>query len=180
MSSIQKIVLAGGCFWCLEAVFQRLQGVEKVVSGYTGGNILNPSYKEVCSGDTGHAEAVEISFDSNIITLKQILEVFWNLHDPTTLNKQGADHGSQYRSAIFYIGEGQKAIALNSKLEIEKSGLYSDPIVTEISELKEYYPAEDYHQNYYNLNSSQGYCNIVITPKIHKLGVMYKEKLKEN
>lgn len=169
MSQLQKIVLANGCFWCTEAVFQRVEGVTEAVSGYTGGQTPNPSYREVCSGTTGHAEAVSVTFDGEITTLSEILDIFWQTHDPTTLNRQGADVGTQYRSAIFYSDEAQLAIIQESIAKLEQSGDYSDPIVTQIEKLTEFFPAEEYHHNYYNLNSSEGYCRVVISPKLKKL-----------
>lgn len=174
---IEKIILAGGCFWCTEVVFQQLKGVISVRSGYTGGSIKNPSYREISSGTTGHAEAVEIEFDNSIINLNKILEVFWTTHDPTTLNRQGADKGTQYRSAIFYFNEEQKETSLNSKNNFAHA-IWSDPIVTEITEASMFYPAESYHQNYYNNNSSQMYCQLVINPKLSKLRKMHQELLK--
>ncbi len=169
---------AGGCFWCTEAVFLEIKGVEKVVSGYTGGNIKNPSYREICTGTTGHAEAIEITYDPNIVEYKDLLEIFFSSHNPTTLNRQGADAGTQYRSEIFYHSEAQKKEAEEYIALIEKENLYVDPIVTKVSEAVVFYVAEDYHQNYYNENSSQGYCQMVIAPKLEKLRKYYKSKLK--
>ena len=168
--------VGGGCFWCTEAVFQEIRGVEKVVSGYTGGNAPGkPTYREVCSGLTGHAEVVQISFDPNIISYQDILIVFMTTHDPTTLNRQGADVGTQYRSVIYYHDEAQKNSAEKTLIEL---GQYFDaPIVTELSELGIFYEAEEYHQDYYRNNSSQGYCNAVITPKLAKLRKLHAEKL---
>jgi peptide-methionine (S)-S-oxide reductase len=163
-----RITFGGGCFWCIEAVFQRINGVLGVSSGYAGGTVENPTYKQVCAGDTGHAEVVQIEYDPAKVSLAKLLELFWAAHDPTTLNRQGADRGTQYRSVIFYENEEQKLAAEKSKSEAKKD--FADPIVTEISPLKVYYKAEDYHQNYYNLNSSKnGYCAMVITPKLQKL-----------
>ncbi|PWJ39954.1 peptide-methionine (S)-S-oxide reductase [Sediminitomix flava] len=176
--NLEMITLGAGCFWCVEAVFQDLIGVEKVESGYSNGQGKNPTYKEVCSGTTGYAEVAQITFDPTVISLEQLLEVFWYTHNPTTLNQQGADKGTQYRSGIFYANEEQKNIAEQSKAKVEKSGLWSDPIVTEITPLKDYYPAENYHQNYYNNNSQQPYCQIVIAPKLKKLYSEYKHLLK--
>ncbi len=168
--------VGGGCFWCTEAVFQEIRGVEKVVSGYTGGNAPGkPTYREVCSGLTGHAEVVQISFDPNIISYQDILIVLMTTHDPTTLNRQGADVGTQYRSVIYYHDEAQKNSAEKTLIEL---GPYFDaPIVTELSELGIFYEAEEYHQDYYRNNSSQGYCNAVITPKLAKLRKLHAEKL---
>lgn len=177
-TTTDSIVLAGGCFWCLEAIFNRLKGVVTVTSGYTGGSIENPSYEAVCSGTTGHAEAVKIIFDPRSISLEKLLEVFWHLHDPTTLNRQGADSGTQYRSAIFYSNDEQKNISLKSKDQLEKDMVYDHPIVTEITELESFYPAENYHNNYYDQNQNQSYCRLVIDPKIHTLYKNYKNDLK--
>ncbi len=179
MSDKREIVtLAGGCFWCLEAVFQILKGVEKVVSGYTGGTVVNPTYEQVCSGKTGHVEAIQITFDSNIISYEKLLEVFWKLHDPTSINKQGYDVGTEYRSAIFYHDETQKKIIEVSKSNLEKSGYYQNKIVTEIVPLSNFYPAESYNQDYYNKNTYQPYCQIIIDPKIQKLYKEFKDELK--
>ncbi|MEK0447566.1 MAG: hypothetical protein RLZZ399_2887 [Verrucomicrobiota bacterium] len=164
----ERLTFGGGCFWCLEAVFQRLKGVVHVASGYAGGKVENPTYKQVCSGETGHAEVVQIEFQPEVLPLEKLLEVFWAAHDPTTLNRQGHDIGTQYRSAIFFENEAQKAAAEKSKAAAQKD--FSDPIVTEIAPLKKFYIAEDYHQNYFNLNASTNrYCSLVITPKLQKL-----------
>lgn len=171
--------LAGGCFWCLEAVFVELKGVERVVSGYTGGKKANPSYREVCSGTTGHAEVVQVTFDPAVISFKELLEVFFTLHDPTTLNRQGADEGTQYRSAIFYHAPEQKATAEQVIKALNAAGIWDAPIVTELSPLPPFYPAEDYHQDYYKLNPDQGYCRAVIAPKVAKVRKLYFEKLKK-
>lgn len=173
----EVITLAGGCFWCIEAVFKDLKGVTKVVSGYCGGNTKNPTYREVSSGLSGHAEAVQITYDPKIIKLEELLEVFWTLHDPTTLNRQGADVGTQYRSAVFYSTSSDKAIIEKSIAEVA-SKLWDDPIVTQVSPLKEFYPAEEYHQDYYDLNKTQPYCQIVISPKMKKLKEKFGSKLK--
>lgn len=157
-----------GCFWCVEAVFQNLIGVEKVVSGYMGGNVKNPTYREVCSGLTGHAEVTQIHFDPDKIRFDQLLQVFWSTHDPTTLNRQGNDRGTQYRSVIFYHDESQKLIAEKSKNEVAVE-LWDEPIVTEIVPAEIFYPAENYHQNYFNENPTNGYCLAVINPKMAKL-----------
>lgn len=178
MTNYQKATFGAGCFWCVEAVFQRLEGVESVVSGYTGGKTENPTYKQICTGNTGHAEVIQVTFDSEKISYQDLLEVFWHTHDPTTLNRQGNDAGTQYRSAIYYHDDNQKQIAEQSKKEADNSGDFSDPIVTEITPIGTFYPAEDYHQNYYNENSYQPYCSFVITPKIKKLQKNYNEKLK--
>jgi peptide-methionine (S)-S-oxide reductase len=167
-----------GCFWCSEAIFERVKGVTKVVSGYTGGNIPNPTYEAVCSGKTGHAEVIQITYDPKIVSYDELLEIFWKTHDPTTLNRQGADVGTQYRSVIFYNDEDQKKKAENYKAELNKAGIWKDPIVTEISPLKKFYPAEKYHQDYYEQNPNQGYCSFVITPKIEKFEKIFKDKLK--
>jgi peptide-methionine (S)-S-oxide reductase len=164
----ERITFGGGCFWCLEAVFQRLDGVKSVASGYAGGSVPNPTYKQVCAGETGHAEVVQIEFDPQRITFGKLLEVFWAAHDPTTLNRQGRDVGTQYRSAIFYENEAQKAAAEKSKAAAQPE--FRDPIVTEIAALKTFYKAEDYHQNYFNLNAGTNpYCSVVIRPKLQKL-----------
>jgi peptide-methionine (S)-S-oxide reductase len=168
-----------GCFWCTEAIFQRLKGVSKVVSGYAGGKLKNPTYKEVCTGLTGHAEVIQLTYDPKVITYPELLEVFWQTHDPTTLNRQGADVGTQYRSVIFYHNDEQRQLAETYKKKLTEAGAFDDPIVTEISPLTEYYPAENYHQNYYNLNGSAPYCSYVIQPKIDKFKKVFKAKLKD-
>ncbi len=178
-TQLEKATFGAGCFWCTEAVFQRLEGVHSVVSGYAGGSIKNPTYREICTGRTGHAEVAQITFDPSIISYEELLYVLWRTHNPTTLNQQGADKGTQYRSVIFYHSEAQKQAAEKSKAETDASGLWQDPIVTEISEMPVFYEAEDYHQNYYNQNKRQGYCVYVIDPKIEKLNKEFKEKLKE-
>ena len=175
---MQVATLGGGCFWCVEAIYEDLKGVESVISGYSGGAKKNPSYQEVCSGFTGHAEVIQITFDPQVISYKDILEVFWEVHDPTTLNRQGADIGSQYRSVIFYHSDEQKSIAEESKKQTDASGLYKDPIVTEISEFKGFYEAEDYHQDYFFNNPNQPYCSVVISPKVKKFKNKYKDQLK--
>lgn len=164
--------LGGGCFWCVEAVFQRVEGVTSVKPGYAGGHVKNPTYNEICTGNTGHAEVAKIEFDLDKITYKQVLNVFWQAHDPTTLNQQGNDKGTQYRSAIFFHDEEQKKIANQSLLDAEKSKYWPSPIVTEITEINNYSDAEDYHHNYYNDNKSQPYCIFVIKPKLDKLDKM--------
>lgn len=176
-SNIAIATLGGGCFWCTEAVFQEVKGIEKVVSGYTGGKAPGkPTYREICSGLTGHAEVVQITFDSNVLSFKDILIVFMTTHDPTTLNRQGADRGTQYRSVIYYHNETQKEIA--QKVLTEMANVYDSPIVTELSPLGVFYDAEDYHQDYYKNNADQGYCQVVITPKLAKLKKLHADKLK--
>ncbi|MFO7655487.1 MAG: peptide-methionine (S)-S-oxide reductase MsrA [Bacteroidales bacterium] len=169
----------GGCFWCVEAIFQRLEGVEQVLPGYAGGHTENPTYNEVCTGNTGHAEVARIVFNPEKISFTQLLEVFWQTHDPTTLNRQGNDIGTQYRSVIFCHSEGQKKLAVEMKDLLTKEEIWEKPIVTEISPLTNFYVAEDYHHNYYNKNSSQQYCAFVITPKIEKFKKLFTDKLKE-
>lgn len=168
-----------GCFWCTEAIFQQLKGVKKVSSGYSGGHVENPTYKEVCEGTTGHAECIEIVYDPKELTFDELLEVFWQTHDPTTLNRQGNDIGTQYRSVVFYHNQEQKQKAEKYKAELNKSGAFSDPIVTEISPASTFYVAEDYHQNYYNNNGSQPYCYFVIKPKMEKFQKVFKDKIKK-
>ncbi len=178
MEHTETAVFAAGCFWCTEAVFSSLKGVISVVPGYTGGHTENPTYEEVCTGKTGHAEAARIVFDPKIISYRELLDVFWHAHDPTTLNRQGGDIGTQYRSAVFYTDEDQKKTALESKNAIEASGLWSDPVVTEISKLGVFYVAENYHHDYFSRNPGQPYCSAVIAPKVRKIQEKYKEKLK--
>jgi len=168
-TNLSKTTLGAGCFWCIEAVFQDLKGVQSVVSGYTGGNVENPSYLQVCSGTTGHAEVAQITFDPSVISFEQLLTVFWHTHNSTTKNRQGADVGTQYRSAIFYHTEEQKTAAEKSKEETDESNLWDDPIVTEIEPLDTFYKAGQDHQNYYNNNPGAGYCSFVIAPKMRKL-----------
>ena len=169
MAKSDIATLGGGCFWCVEAVFQRIEGVLSVKPGYAGGDIKNPTYKQICTGKTGHAEVAKIEFDPEKITYSQILNVFWQSHDPTTLNRQGNDVGTQYRSVIFFHDEGQREIAEKSKIDADKSGYWDNKIVTEITLLNNYYDAEDYHDNYYNNNPNQPYCLFVIKPKLDKL-----------
>lgn len=171
--------LANGCFWCSEAVFKRLKGIKSIVPGYAGGKVKNPSYEQVCTGNTGHAESIQIGFDPKVISFEKILDIFWRTHNPTTLNRQGNDIGTQYRSAIFFHDEKQKEIAEKSKKELEKEGVYKDPIVTEITPFKDFYVAEDYHKNYYEDNRNDPYCNFVIDPKIHKLLQQNRNDVKE-
>jgi peptide-methionine (S)-S-oxide reductase len=170
--------LAGGCFWCLEAVYEQLTGVEKVESGYSGGTVHNPTYRQVSAGTTGHAEAVQLTFDPNEISFRELLEVFFTIHDPTTLNRQGADVGPQYRSAIFYHDQKQKEAAEQVIGEIGAAGIWDDPIVTEVAPFRGFYKAEDYHQEYYRNNSYQPYCQVVIAPKVAKFRRKYLDKLK--
>jgi peptide-methionine (S)-S-oxide reductase len=167
-----------GCFWCTEALFQRLKGVVKVESGYSGGSVPNPTYEAVCSGRTGHAEVTQITFDPSVISFPRLLEVFWKTHDPTTLNKQGADAGTQYRSVIFYHNDKQKELAESYKKELDAAKIWNDPIVTEISPFKKFYIAEDYHQDYYNRNGNQPYCSFVITPKVEKFKKVFAGLIK--
>lgn len=171
--------LAGGCFWCLEAVFDDLQGVESVVSGYAGGHVLNPSYKEICTGRTGHAEVVQITFDPAVVSFRDLLHVFFTIHDPTTLNRQGADVGTQYRSAVLYHSLQQKAIAEQVIAETNAAGIWGAPIVTQVAPIDAFYPAEDYHQEYYRRNPYQPYCQVVIAPKVAKFRKHYVERLKK-
>lgn len=176
--NMETATFGTGCFWCTEAIFQQLKGVESAVSGYSGGTVKSPSYEEVCTGNTGHAEVIQVNFDSNIITFKDLLEVFWKTHDPTTLNRQGADEGTQYRSVIFYHNQIQKDLAESYKKKLDHAGIFDHPIVTEITEFKEFYKAENYHQEYYNNNKTQPYCSYVITPKMEKFKQIFKNKLK--
>src|SRR5882672_2791555 len=176
---LKTATFGAGCFWCTEAVFLNVKGVSKVVSGYSGGKVKNPSYREVCTGTTGHAEVTQITYDPKIVSFEELLEVFWNTHDPTTLNRQGADEGTQYRSAVFYNDEEQKKIAEQYKKQLEASHVYKNPVVTEISPLINFFPAEDYHQNYFELNPEQGYCQYVIRPKVDKFKKQFASKLKK-
>lgn len=176
---LQLATFASGCFWCTEAIFQNLNGVEKVESGYSGGKVKNPTYKEVCSGLTGHAEVIQVTYNPAIISFEELLEIFWQTHDPTTLNRQGADVGTQYRSAIFYHSDTQKELAETYKKKLDASGAFDDPVVTEITPYTLFYKAEDYHQNYYNLNNNVPYCNFVIKPKLEKFKKVFGEKLKK-
>ncbi|NLF78963.1 MAG: peptide-methionine (S)-S-oxide reductase MsrA [Chloroflexi bacterium] len=176
---MEVVTLGGGCFWCLETVYDRLNGVEDVISGYAGGHVPSPSYQQVCTGTTGHAEVVQITFDPAVITFRDILDVFFTIHDPTTLNRQGADVGPQYRSAIFYHTDEQRAIAEGAIADLEAAGVWDAPIVTEVTPLTTFYAAEDYHQEYYVRNPNQGYCRMVIAPKVAKLRKHYLERLKD-
>lgn len=177
MRNKQIATFGGGCFWCIEAVIQRLEGVESVVSGYAGGETTNPNYRAICTGTTGHAEVIQVTFDADIINYEDLLTIFMTSHDPTTLNRQGADRGTQYRSIIIYHNDEQKATA--EKVMTNLKDKYPDPIVTQLVPLEKFYPAEDYHQNYYNNNSSAGYCRVVINPKIKKLKKYYADRLKK-
>ncbi len=177
---MEKIILASGCFWCGEAVLERIKGIESAVAGYTGGKTKNPTYEDICGGDTGHAECLLVEFDANVVTLDKVLEVFWHMHDPTTLNRQGPDSGTQYRSGIFYFNDAQKKTAEASKAAHAKD--YKDPIVTEITAAGEFYKAEEYHQNYFENHFTAGtgnarYCRAIIWPKLKKLGLEKKEEL---
>lgn len=179
MSTFQKATFAGGCFWCTEAIFQRIKGVSNVMSGYAGGTIPNPTYEQVSVGDTGYAEAVQLTFDPEVINYEQLLEIFWTTHDPTTLNQQGADMGTQYRSVIFYHDEVQHKAAENKKQELTDQQIFDKPIITEIVPVESFYPAEDYHQDFYNNHPYQSYCQIVISPKLQKLKQKYVSFLKD-
>ena len=166
---LEQATFGAGCFWCVEAIFERLEGVVDVRSGYTGGKIENPTYDDVCSGKTGHVEVVQVDYNPQIIGFKQLLDIFWKSHDPTTLNRQGGDTGTQYRSAVFYHSDKQRVIAEKSKKKADRSNLYEHPIVTEITRLSTFYPAEEYHQDYYRQNTNSQYCQVVIQPKLKKL-----------
>jgi peptide-methionine (S)-S-oxide reductase len=176
--SAATVTFGNGCFWCTEAVFQRLKGVKTVVSGYSGGHVKHPTYQQVCTGATGHAEAIQITYDPKEISFDDLLAVFWYSHDPTTKDRQGNDVGTQYRSVIFYHSDEQKQLAEKYKKKLDESGIYRAPIVTEIVPFTEFFPAEDYHQNYYNQNSGQPYCRAIIGPKVEKLKKAFKDKLK--
>lgn len=173
---MEEAIFAGGCFWCVETIFAELQGVEKVTSGYIGGNVENPTYEQVCTGETGHAEAVKISYDPTIISYQDLLEIFFNVHDPTTLNRQGNDVGTQYRSAIFYDTDQQAQLAKDI-IKNEQAN-WENPIVTEVVLATQFYPAEDYHEDYFRRNPEQGYCRLVISPKVTKFRKKYQERLK--
>jgi len=175
----ETATLAGGCFWCLEAAFERLQGVVRVIPGYVGGQAANPSYRDVCTGTTGHAEAIQIAFDPGVISFRELLEVFFSIHDPTTLNSQGADYGTQYRSAIFYHSPEQRQEAEQIIEGLEASGVWAQPIVTEVKPLAEFHPAEESHHQYFRRNPEQGYCQVVIAPKLAKFRQTFAAKLKE-
>ncbi len=178
-SQLEKATFGSGCFWCSEAVFQQLKGVHSVESGYSGGKLKNPTYEQVCSGLTGHAEVIQVAFDPKEISYDELLEVFWQTHDPTTLNQQGADIGTQYRSVIFYHNEKQRELAEHYKAQLEKEHAFRRPIVTEITAFEEFYPAEDYHQDYYEGHKGQPYCSAVIRPKVSKVKKVFRDKLKQ-
>jgi len=177
-NKMEIATFGGGCFWCTEAVFKELKGVESVTSGYSGGHVINPAYREVTSGKTGHAEVIEIEFDPAVISFQELLEVFWATHDPTTLNRQGADVGPQYRSVIFYHNEAQKEIAEKIKQKLNDEKVFDKPVVTEITPWENFYRAENYHQDYYENNPNQGYCQFVIVPKLDKFRKIFQDKLK--
>lgn len=179
MPQREVATLAGGCFWCLEAAFQDLKGVENVQSGYAGGRVANPSYEDVCTGTTGHAEVVQITFDPQVVSYEDLLHVYFTIHDPTTLNRQGADVGTQYRSAIFYHSPEQKATAERVMAELQAQKLWDEPVVTELKPLTAFYPAEEYHRDYFRRNPNQGYCRAVIAPKIAKVRKLYFDRLKQ-
>ena len=169
----ETATFANGCFWCSEAIFKRLNGIKSVLPGYSGGQVKNPTYEQVCTGGTGHAESIQIEFDPKVMNFEKILDIFWRTHDPTTLNRQGNDIGTQYRSAIFYHDLKQKEIAEKSKRDLENEGVYKDPVVTEIAPFSGFYVAEDYHKNYYDENRDAPYCSYIIDPKVHKLLLNY-------
>ncbi len=177
--NMEIATFGGGCFWCTEAIFEQLEGVQKVESGYSGGQVKNPSYNAVTAGNTGHAEVIHITFDPSVIDFNLLLEVFFNTHNPTTLNRQGADRGTQYRSAVFYHNDAQKHVVNKMINALDESGVFENKIVTEVTAFDVFYVAENYHQNYFNNNKTQGYCQIVINPKLEKFQKMYKEKLKK-
>ncbi len=177
--NLETATFGSGCFWCTEAIFERVKGVSSVVSGYSGGSVANPTYNEVCNGTTGHAECTQITFDPAVITYDELLEIFWKTHDPTTLNRQGNDVGTQYRSVIFYHNDEQKQKAEYYKNKLNDEKIWDNNIVTEISKFEKFYPAEDYHQEYYENNPNQGYCAYVITPKVEKFEKIFKDKLKK-
>lgn len=178
--NLETITLGGGCYWCIEAIFENLDGVKKVVSGFSGGTTKNPSYEEVCTGKTGHAEVVQITYDNTKTSPDEILKVFFTVHDPTTLNRQGADVGTQYRSVIFYTNESQRKTAREIINELNKNKVYNSPIVTKIEPLKTFYEAEDQHQDYYEYNKNKPYCRLVIQPKLEKFEKVFKDRLKKN
>ena len=175
---MKEAIFGAGCFWCVEAVFQQIKGVEKLESGYMGGEIKNPTYREVCTGQTGHAEVVKVTYNPEVITFQELLEIFWKTHDPTTLNRQGADTGTQYRSVIFYLDDEQKQTAETFKKKLNESNAFGNPVVTEISPASEWYEAESHHQNYFNDNEQQPYCSFVVKPKVDKVRKVFAEKLK--
>lgn len=178
-ANLETITLGGGCYWCVEAVYENLIGVKSVVSGFTGGKTSNPSYQEVCTGNTGHAEVVQITYDTNLTSLDEIFKVFFTVHDPTTLNRQGADVGTQYRSVVFFKNAAQKSAALTIIATLNKAKVYHSPIVTGVEPLTQFYKAESYHQNYYENNKNQAYCKLVIQPKIEKFEKIFKSRLKK-
>src|SRR5919112_758343 len=178
-NEMEVATLANGGFWCTEAIFKKLKGVKYILPGYAGGTLKNPSYDQVCTGKSGHAESIQIEFDPKVISFEKILDIFWHTHDPTTLNRQGNDIGTQYRSAIFYHDERQKEIAEKSKKDLEKENVYKDPIVTEITPFKNFYVAEDYHKDYYENHKDNAYCNFTIDPKLDKLLQKYRNEVKE-
>ena len=180
MLKMDTITLGAGCFWCVEAVFRRVNGVEEVRVGFSGGHVVNPSYKEVCQKSTGHAEVIQLDFDPEIVSVHEILEMFWSIHDPTTLNRQGNDIGPHYRSAVFYHNEEQKKVAEEYKDQLDHSGVFNDPIVTEITEWTNFFPAEDYHNDYFKQNGNEPYCQFVIRPKIEKFEQNYSLKLRKD
>jgi peptide-methionine (S)-S-oxide reductase len=177
--SKEVITLAGGCFWCLEAVFDRLQGVEDVVSGYSNGHVVNPTYRQVCTGNTGHAEVIKVTFDNEVISLRDLLEIFFTIHDPTTLNRQGADVGTQYRSGIYYHTPEQKTVADQIIAEMNAEHIWNNPIVTEVKPIENYSAAEDYHQEYYTNNPEQGYCQVVVAPKLAKFRQKFAARVRQ-
>lgn len=179
MENMAQATFGGGCFWCTEAVFLEMKGVEKVTSGYSGGNVKNPTYEQICTGATGHAEVVHIQYDPQQASFAELLEVFFKTHDPTTLNRQGADSGTQYRSVVFYHSKEQKETAEKIIKDLNSAGAYDDPIVTEVTEFEVLYPAEQYHQNYYARNPNQGYCQAVVRPKVEKFRKVFVDKMKE-
>jgi len=179
-ATLETATFGTGCFWCTEAVFQQLDGVSKVTSGYSGGSVESPTYKQVCTGTTGHAECLKIDYDPSKITFDELLEVFWQVHDPTTLNRQGNDVGTQYRSVVFYHDAIQKSKVQKYATALNKSGAFANPIVTKLEAFVKFYPAEDYHQNYFNLNGSESYCQFVIKPKVEKFEKVFKNKLKKH
>ena len=177
MSQLAQATFGNGCFWCTEAVFQQLKGVHKVKSGYSGGHKDNPTYKEVCTGDTGHAEVLHIEYDPAVISFEELLEVFWKTHDPTTLNRQGNDIGTQYRSVIFYHNEEQRQTSEKYKAQLTEAKTWPDPIVTEITAFSKFYPSEEYHDNYFVTHGHEPYCNLVVRPKVEKFQKMFKDKI---
>lgn len=176
-AAVETATFGNGCFWCTEAVFQQIKGVKSVASGYTGGAVPNPTYEQVCRGTTGHAEAIQLTYDPKVVTYPELLEVFWRSHDPTTLNRQGNDVGTQYRSAIFYHSDRQRELAERYKRKLDEAGVYSSPVVTEIVPAAVFYPAEAYHQNFFNENPRQGYCRAVVGPKVEKIRAVFRGRL---